>query len=63
MRSPEKKMIWGDAETVVMGLAFMKCSASQRTVLNKLSVRIWLHMTAKNDSLTDLLSRSHTPPK
>ena len=46
-------MIWvrastlsGDDETVVMGLAFMKCSTSQRMVLNMSSVRIWLPMMA-----------------
>ena len=70
MRSSEKKMVWvrastssGDDETVVMGLAFTKCSTSQRMVLNMSSVRIWLPMMALNESLTDLMSRSHTPPK
>ena len=36
----------GDDETVVMGLAFMKSSTSQRMVLNMSSVRIWLPMMA-----------------
>ena len=53
MRSSEKKMVWvrastssGDDETVVMGLAFTKCSTSLRTVLNNSSLRIWLPMMA-----------------
>ena len=47
MNSPEQKRILGDTslssgddETVVMGLAFMKCSTSQRTTLNVASVSL-----------------------
>ena len=51
-----------DDETVVMGLAFIKFSTSQRMALKVSSVRVWLSLMAYNHSFTDWINRSQTPP-